>query len=262
MAQPGTAQPNLQRSTSARDWLRYYRPRPSARRRLICFPYASGNATFYRGWATQLPPDIEVVAIQYPGRLDRIAEPCVPDMDTMVDLVIRALERLPEREYALFGHSMGAAVAYEVAYRLEHRYGTPPQRLFLSGRPAPKHHRTGIKHQGSDDLLWDELRRLGGTTDAVLEHPELRATLMPALRGDYRLIETYRPTVGLPLTVPLTALTGDHDPEAPIHEVADWQRYTTGPFDLQVMPGDHFYLVSQQDAVLARVADGLGARVG
>ncbi|MBM0236033.1 thioesterase [Micromonospora sp. ATA32] len=245
-------------SIAGESWFRRYRPRPSARRRLLCFPYASGNATFYRDWATALPADVEVVAVQYPGRLDRIGEPYMPDMDTLVDAVVAALRPLLGTDFALFGHSMGAAVAYEVTYRLEHGLGVCPRRLFVSGRPAPRHHRPGgVKHRLPDDALWDELRRLGGTTDAALEHPELRASVLPTLRADFRLVESYRPTAGPPLTTPITAITGDADPEAPLEQVADWSPYTTGGFDLRVLPGHHFYLIEQQAPVFAQVLAGL-----
>ncbi len=241
------------------DWLRAYRPRPGARLRLFCFPHATGNATFYRNWAVKMPTDIEVVAIQYPGRLDRIADPCVPDMETMVDSIVTALSGKVRERYAIFGHSMGAAIAWEVAYRLEYRLGAPPVRLFVSGRPAPKHHRPGSKHLGSDDFLWEEMRRLGGTTDAALAHPELRAALMPTLRADYRLVETYQPTLGPPITTPISAFTGDQDPEALVPEVADWEHATTGSFDFKVFPGDHFYLVPLIDHVHAGILDGLNS---
>lgn len=245
-------------SVTGENWLRRYRPRPSARRRLFCFPYASGNATFYRDWAITLPADVEVVAVQYPGRLDRIGEPCARDMDTLVDGVVAALRPLLGTDFALFGHSMGAAVAYEVTYRLEHGLGVRPRRLFVSGRPAPRHHRSGqTKHLLPDDALWDELRRLGGTTDAALVHPELRATVLPTLRADYRLVESYRPTGGPPLGTPITAITGDVDPEAPVGHVADWSSYTTGGFELRVLPGHHFYLIDQQARVLDELRAGL-----
>jgi pyochelin biosynthetic protein PchC len=244
---------------NADDWLRTYRPRPGARWRLFCLPHASGNATFYRDWASKLPAEIEVVAIQYPGRLDRISEPCVPDMDTMVDSIVTAMSGQARDSFAIFGHSMGASIAYEVAYRLEHRLGTPPERLFVSGRPAPRHHRPGTKHLGTDDFLWDELRRLGGTDEAALAHKELRAALMPSLRADYRLVETYQPTLGPPITVPVTAFTGDRDPEALVPEVADWEQATTGPFDLKVFPGEHFYLVPEAEGVLSGIVKGLNS---
>lgn len=244
---------------NAADWLRTYRPRPGARLRLFCFPHATGSATFYRDWALRLPADIEVVAIQYPGRLDRISEPCVPDMETMVGSIVSVLADNVGDDFAIFGHSMGASIAYEVAYRLEFRHGTPPRRLFVSGRPAPKHHRPGTKHLGSDDFLWEEMRRLGGTGDAALSHPELRAVLMPTLRADYRLIETYQPTLGPPVSTPITAFTGDRDPEAGVAEVADWEHATTGPFEIRIFSGEHFYLVPEAAGVLTGVMDGLSS---
>src|SRR5690625_2946619 len=118
-------------STASQDWLRYYRPRPAAPRKLFCFPYASGNATFFRAWAASLPPTVEVVAVQYSGRLDRINEACVRDMDTLVDRIVAAMVPVIGDDVALFGHSMGAAVAYEVAYRLRHGLGRRVRQLFV-----------------------------------------------------------------------------------------------------------------------------------
>jgi pyochelin biosynthetic protein PchC len=234
---------------TAHGWLRRYRPSPLARVRLVCLPHASGNASFYRTWAAGFPDDVEVVAVQYPGRLDRITEPCVTDMDAMVASIAVAVGPLLDGPVCLFGHSMGAAVGYEVAHLLERWYGVPLHGLFVSGHPAPHHHRPGVKHLGSDDVLWDEVRRLGGTTQAVLDMPELRTALLPALRADYRLMETYRPTLSPPLLSPIVALTGDCDPEVDVHQAAEWGGYTDGRFACVVLPGDHFYLVAQRQAV-------------
>jgi pyochelin biosynthesis protein PchC len=242
---------------SAPTWLRRYRPRPAARLRLVCFPHGSGNATFYRPWAALLPDDVELVAVQYPGRLDRIAEPCVVDMATMVARASEALADVLPHPTILFGHSMGASIAYEVARAAERRYGGPLAGLVVSGRPSPRRQRRDDLYLAGDDALWDELRRLDGTSADVLEHPELRAALMPSLRGDYQLIGTYTPVPGPPLATPILALTGDEDPEAAVPEVADWERYTTAGFALRVFPGNHFYLVPRRDAVLAAITDAL-----
>ncbi|HKT00925.1 MAG TPA: alpha/beta fold hydrolase [Rugosimonospora sp.] len=244
-------------AATARDWLRCYRPRPAARLRLVCFPYATGSATFYRSWAGALPEHVELVAVQYPGRLDRISEPCVPDMETMVDTVAGVLPPVLDRPVALFGHSMGAAIAFEVAHRLRARYGVDPVRLYVSGRPAPEYHENGVKHRGPDDVLWAELSRLGGTSAEVLDHADLRAALMPALRGDYRLIETYRPVPAQPLPCPITALLGDADPEVTPVQAGAWAGHTTAGLTLKVFPGNHFYLVDHRAAVLAEVVRGL-----
>jgi pyochelin biosynthetic protein PchC len=245
-------------TTTARDWLRCYRPRPVARVRLLCFPYATGNATFYRPWAAELPDDIELVAVQYPGRLDRINEPCIADMDTMADTIARVLAPILDRPIALFGHSMGGAIGFEVAHRIRDRHGVNPVRFFVSGRPPPEYHCTGTKHRESDDVLWGEMARLGGTSDDVLAHPDLRAALMPTLRGDYQLIETYRPVATDPLATPITALVGDADPEVSVAQAMAWCRHTSAEFSLEVFPGNHFYLLGHRSAVIAEVVRGLG----
>jgi pyochelin biosynthetic protein PchC len=241
----------------AADWLRCYRPRPGATVRLICFPFACGSAIFFRPWVDALPDTVELVAVQYPGRLDRFAEPAVADMDTMVKSVMWVLPGLLDRPVAMFGHSMGAAIAFEVARALQERHQFTLRRLFVSGRPPPGHHRPERKHLEPDDVLWDELRRLGGTTADAMAHEGLRATLLPAMRGDYRLIETYRPVPGGVLDSPVTALLGDQDPEVTVAEARGWAAHTSTGFRLRVFPGHHFYIASQPDAVVAEVVAGL-----
>jgi pyochelin biosynthetic protein PchC len=245
---------------SGDPWLRVYCPQPAARMRLVCFPHASGSATFYREWAIRLAGSaIEVVAVQYPGRLDRISEPLPTDMETIADAIVKAVADRAGGRVALFGHSMGAAVAYEVAHRLEYQHGSPPACLFVSGYPGPPRYRGGSKHTGSDELLQAELIRLGGTDPLVHNTPELLAAVIPVLRADYRIIETYRPTLSPTLTVPVAAFTGDRDPDAPIGEVAQWRAATTGPFRLRIFAGAHFYLVDQADVVHAELRSVVNA---
>ncbi|GAA1954221.1 thioesterase II family protein [Amycolatopsis minnesotensis] len=239
--------------TRPQSWLRTFRPRASPSARLVCFPHSGGSAAFYRRWATALPEDVELVAVQYPGRLDRIREPLVDDMPTMVAAIIDELRSVPGRGLALFGHSMGASVAWEVAHRIG------PDALFVSGRPAPRHHRRGRRHLGSDEALWNHVRALGGSQDSLLDNAVVREIALPPLRADYRLIETHTPTLGPPLATPIIALGGDADPEAELRAVADWRGCTTGRFRLHTFPGGHFYLVSRFDAVTSAVAGELAA---
>ncbi|MTK01478.1 alpha/beta fold hydrolase [Micromonospora sp. CP22] len=241
------------------QWLRCFHPRPTARVRLVCLPHASGNALFYRDWGALLPDGVETWAVQYPGRLDRLSEPCVTDMDELADRVTEALMPLTRNTgVALFGHSMGAAVAYEVTRRLEHRRGLAVRHLFVSAHPSPARHHGGDLHLGSDDALWDELRRQDATSAETLDHPQLRSLIMPALRGDYQLIEAWRPAPAPPLSCPVTALGGHDDPDVDPADLADWARFTTGRYRQLVRPGGHFYLVDELDAVVSALELGLG----
>lgn len=233
--------------------LHCYTPNAPARLRLVCFPHAGGTADFYRDWAAALPPQIELVAAQYPGRRERIAEPPIDEMDRLAAELATALTATTARPYAFFGHSMGAAVAYETLLRLR-RAGLPgPTRLFVSGREAPRHAHGGDVHRRDDAGLLAELARLGGTAPEVLTVPELQALVLPPVRADYRLIETYRPGPAEPLDVPVTAFVGDADPDVPADQATHWAETTTAGFDLQIFPGDHFYLTPLRLAVVAEI---------
>jgi pyochelin biosynthetic protein PchC len=242
-------------------WLRRYRPVPHAEIRLVCLPHAGGSASAFRRWPAESPGHLELLAVQYPGREDRLRDPCVTDFERLADLVTAALTPLLDRPLAIFGHSMGAALGHEVAVRLERR-GTGPSHLFVSGMSAPRHHRPGTVHRGDDEALIAELRRLGGTGDAVLDHAELRSLLLPAVRADYRAFETRRPADTPPLRCPLTALVGTDDPAAPVDEVRDWAHCTRGGFTLRTYPGGHFYLDAARRHVIRDVVSALGPARG
>jgi pyochelin biosynthetic protein PchC len=189
-------------------WLRALRPRPDARLRLVCFAHAGAGAGFFRTWPDLAPPSVEVLAVQYAGREDRIREPCAIAMDALADPIATALAAIADRPLALFGHSLGAAVAYEVALRLQ-AAGTRPVTLFASGRRAPQLHRPSTRHLDSDGTLWQSLRTLGGTTEEILEHAGLRALVLPILRSDYSVSETWRPCPDGVLDADVVAYVGD-----------------------------------------------------
>ncbi|MFD9895047.1 thioesterase II family protein [Amycolatopsis sp. NPDC059027] len=237
-------------------WLRCFTSGQRAAVRLVCFPHAGGTAGFYRDWQTALPPDVELRVVQYPGREERINDPCVDDMAELADRITAAVLPLATRPLVLFGHSMGAAVAYEVALRLEERR-RPPERLLVSAHPAPHRQRGGSVHLLDDDGLVAELRGLGGTGTGVLDNAALREVVLPAVRGDYRLIENYRPRAVRPLATPVVGLLADRDGEATHDEMSDWALATTGRFELRVFPGEHFYLVGHRHAVIEEILRGL-----
>ncbi|MEV1082858.1 alpha/beta fold hydrolase [Streptomyces sp. NPDC050211] len=235
------------------EWFRCFRPREWAGTTLLCFPHAGGTAAAYRDWAAELPQRYELFAVQYPGRADRLKAPLIDAMDPLADAIAAEVPLLPRRPTILFGHSMGASVAYEVARRLE-AGGRDVRHLYVSGRPAPTAQRPGTVHLRGDEGLLADVVRLGGTSADLLANAELQRLVLPALRADYRLIETYLPTPAGLLTCPVTAVIGDEDTEVREDEAAAWAEVTSGPFRLRTLPGDHFYLVPQRTRLLEELA--------
>ncbi|MER5810493.1 alpha/beta fold hydrolase [Streptomyces sp. NPDC002033] len=234
--------------------------------RLVCFPHAGGSATAYTQLARALPADFDVLAVQYPGRQDRYLEEPFTALEALVGAVAGELAGElaadPGRPYALFGHSMGALVAFETARLLAGRGLPAPQRLFLSGRDAPGA-RSGAHYRDyDDDAVLAEVRGLGGTDRATLENPEILEMVLPALRADYRALGGYEWRPGEPLATPVTVLVGDGDPVVTVEEAGRWREHTSGAFDLRVFSGGHFYLNDHLDAVAAAVTGGLLAGTG
>jgi surfactin synthase thioesterase subunit len=192
-------------------------------------------------------------AVQYPGREDRIAEECMSNMADLAPAVATALSPLTDRPFALFGHSMGAAVAYEVARLLR----PEPVCLFVSGRHSP------LEQVGNDVRLRDdagvlaELARLGGTPTELLGDPELYEMVVPTMRSDFTIEETYQRHEGRRLDCPIVALVGTEDPDVTAAQATRWKELTSGPFRLETYPGDHFYLVPQHRRVIETVTTEL-----
>jgi pyochelin biosynthesis protein PchC len=232
-------------ATDDNPWLRRFHLAPThspGNPRLVCFPHAGGAASSFLSFSRSLAAALEVVAVQYPGRQDRRREPCLGSMTELADQVFPALKSLTDRPLALFGHSMGAIAAFEVARRLENEPGVSLVALFVSGRRAPSQCRAERVHQKDDAGLVAEIRALGGTDARILDDEELVRMALPAIRGDYQAIETYQYQDGPKLHCPIHSLVGVADPQATIEEVAAWKEYTTGRFTISVFPGDHFYI--------------------
>jgi pyochelin biosynthetic protein PchC len=237
-------------------WLRCDHPRPHAHTNLLAFPHAGGSASFFHSWGRRLPATVELTAVQYPGRLDRLREPCLDDVHQLADGVVKALlaQAWPalDRRVALLGHSMGAIVAFETALRLE-ALGIHPVATFLSSHPAPGRPLRNCLTEFTDQALIAELRRLGATPASLIDGAEMRDVVLGALRSDYRAVARYRPSQGR-LTTPVVGLVGDDDPDVAPDDMQPWTEATAGPMTLHVFPGDHFYLIPQRDAVLRATA--------
>lgn len=234
-------------------WIRRLQP-PAAGPTLVCFPHAGGAATAYVPFARALAGDADVLALQYPGRQERLSERCIDDVDELVAAIVPELDGWLDEPFALFGHSMGAIVAFEVARVLERDRGVVPSGLFASGRRAPSTVRDERVHQGGDPSLLREIRRLGGTPASLLDDEDVQQIMLPALRGDYKAIETYTWRPGPPLSCPIWALVGDADPLTTSPEAAAWASHTSAGFALHTLPGQHFYLATQLAAAAALVA--------
>lgn len=243
-------------------WIRRFHPAPQSRVRLVCFPHAGGSASFYFPVSAALSPSVEVLAVQYPGRQDRRADKLIDKIWELADRIFEALQSWVDRPLAFFGHSMGAVVAFEVARRLEQKTNTTLIVLFASGRRAPSYHRNEGVHLRDDDGLVAELKRLNGTDTKLLGDEELLRMILPAVRSDYKAIETYLPPPGPGLNCPVTVFVGDSDPKTTIDEASAWRRHSIGIFDMRVFSGGHFYLVFHQEAIIEAISECLKLMCG
>ncbi len=228
------------------SWIRRYPSSRAPRIRLLCLPHAGGSAAFFHSWSRGFGPDIELLTGCYPGRHERINEPLVPSMDSMADAFTSELLPLSDVPLAIFGHSMGGTLGYEIALRLQQRHGITPAALLVSCRRPPHLADPFCTDPYDPEAVMAEIRRLGGTDSALLDDPDLRELVLPALCSDFKAIADYKPRPGIPMHVPIVAYVGDRDPDVDAAAMTGWADLALYGFDLRVLPGDHFYLVDQQ----------------
>jgi surfactin synthase thioesterase subunit len=257
MSFTSTSGPARLHSSGQPLWLVVPEPKPDAHARLICFPHAGGGPSAYAAWARALADyPLEVAAAHLPGREGRTAEPPADTLDAVFDALTAAIEAAADRPFALFGHSMGAVVAFEVSRRLRDRNAPAPAHLFVSGASAPHLPRTDLGLRFVDDdaaFLAAVGSTYGGVPRIVIERADLRAAMVTALRADLTLTETYEYRHAPPLACAIAAYGGEADAIVSGERLTAWRGQTTGDFSCRRFDGDHFYLNRGRDALLAEV---------
>jgi medium-chain acyl-[acyl-carrier-protein] hydrolase len=254
-------------SSSGTRWTITFAPRPTAAMRIFALPFAGGGASVFRPWTFALPAWVELRAIQLPGRQDRAAEQPMSDMGRIVEALADALAPdLSAAPYALFGHSMGALLGFELVRKIRRCKLPGPTRLGVSGWPSPRlrpHLRTLVELP--DEEFIGAVQDLGGLPDAILAAPDLLAFALPALRADFAACADYKYEPESPLQIPISAFGGSADPLSSRAALASWGEETTGGISVRLYPGNHFYLLDHmhtvsRDLVYDLEADGVARR--
>jgi medium-chain acyl-[acyl-carrier-protein] hydrolase len=223
----------------------------NTRLRLFCFPYAGGGASIFREWPAELPPGIQVCPVQLPGRESRWGEAPFTRLSSLVETLANVLHPLLNVPFALFGHSMGALISFELARRLRRDTGEVPVHVFVSAARAPQIPDPWPPiHQLPDSEFANQLVRFNGIPAEVLQNAELMRMVLPTLRADFTLYETYVHQPEEPLSCPLSAYGGRQDSRVPAVHVAGWRAQTRGAFAFRGFPGDHFFLFNARRQLL------------
>jgi medium-chain acyl-[acyl-carrier-protein] hydrolase len=242
-------------------WVAHSQPRLSARMRLFCFPYAGGSAVIFRNWKNLFSSEIELCPVEIPGRGTRLLETPYTAIDPLIDALADGISHLLDKPFAFFGHSMGAVICYELSRKLHREKKRQPVSLIVSARPAPQ---IVDPEPQSYDLPEPDfiahLQGLNGTSSEVLAHPKLLTLLLPTLRSDFQLVETYRYLPGPPLPCPITVIGGTNDKEISPDHLARWRELSSGAFQQYMLPGDHFFIHQAESQLISIIAKQLEPR--
>lgn len=253
------------RFEAGRDaWIWRPKPNPRANLRLFCFPCAGRGASLFREWPARVPAAVDVCAVQYPGREQRLREEPCTKMSNLVAAAAEALQGFLDMPYAVFGHSLGALAGFECA-RTWRRQGYPrPVHLMLAARRAPHmlERRAPITRLPQSEFIAAVQARYDGIPPEVLRHPDLLDILVPTLRADMMLLETYAHTAERPLNCPITCFGGREDAEATLRDLEGWREHTTGSFAVRVFAGGHFFVQKAHADVMETVRHILSDAVG
>lgn len=251
-------QPSLLAQPSPDPWVIRYRQNPRARLRLFCFSYAGGGASVFRSWVDALLPEVEVCAIQLPGREYRIGEPAYKRLVPLVQVLADAISPYLDRPFAFFGHSMGALVSFELARQLRRMQKRQPVSLFLAAYRAPQLPNPNIKIYHLPEEVFKVVLRAEGIPEMVLHNEELMQAMLPTLRADFELCDTYEYREEAPLWCPISIFGGLEDVRISASDLEAWSIHSDVAWRLTMLPGSHFFLHSAQALLLAAISRDLG----
>ncbi len=251
------------KTIASNPWIVCQKPNPEARLRLFCFSYAGGGAVVFRTWSSHMPPEIELCALQFPGRENRLRETPLNRMALVVDTLAQALQSYLDKPFAFFGHSLGGLICFELAHQLRKAYGRAPKQLFISARRAPQipEPLPPIHQLPGAEFVAEMRRRYNGIPEAILQTPELLEVMLPMLRADFAIFETYVYAQPEPLPCPIAVFGGQQDQVVCKEDLAAWRKQTRGYFSMQLFPGGHFYLREAQSALLQEISQELKLRL-
>jgi medium-chain acyl-[acyl-carrier-protein] hydrolase len=245
-------------TNTATPWIKYPRPNAQARLRLFCFPYAGSGASIYQAWPNNLPPEIEVCSVQLPGRENRLKEPAFSQISNLIQTLASVLRSQMNIPFAFFGHSMGSLLSFELARQLRRQNAPSPVHLFAASRRGPQiPAKTGPTYLLPEDEFIEKMRFVDGTSEAILQSPKWINYLLPILRADLLMCETYNYTDEEPLNCPISAFGSYSDQVVSQEEVTGWNVQTNNLFKLQMFSGNHFFLHNARTDLLQAIAQDL-----
>ncbi|MFG3256579.1 thioesterase II family protein [Streptomyces sp. NPDC048172] len=245
-------------AVSTNPWTARLRPESGGRLRLICLAHAGGGAATFRGFAQDLPPDIDLCVVRLPGRESRLREPPVRKMGELVSLLGDALADQRDVPYGLFGYCSGALTAFELARYLRERGDRPPAALFACACPSPAMvlRDSGVHDMGREELI-EHLSALGIIPDTILSTPGLFDMFEQSVRADYEVYETHEYVADEPLDLPVSVFGATGDPSTTVPTLLGWREETTRAFSLRLFPGDHGFFEKDRRTLTAAVAEDL-----
>ncbi len=241
------------------QWLPSQFTHESGATRLLCFPHAGGGSAIYHRWEQQLPPHLTLLPVKLPGREGRLREPAHTSIAALLTAMTPSIASSITEPYALFGHSMGGLIAYELARKLQNEHNKTPKLLFVSACRSPdRFQQTQSLHRlPTEEMIESLIRDFNENGESTPAEREMMRAMADTLRADLQLLETYRHQGPAQLDCPIIGLAGSEDHKVTASDVNGWRSFTRAAFSLRTIPGHHFFLRQQEQSILQLIASKL-----